>query len=273
MKKNIDKMKSRMYDALESGDVDVVREVLEAGLDPNADVYGNRPLWLAAYNNHLECARLLLEAGSDPNIGESGSFSQPPLFGAVRQGYTEMVRLLLDHDAATHMRRNGYMEMESALADPGNGEIVRMLVAKGCSPDDIEIFTGKTPLQSAYKADVVEALLEAGADRNGCYPIHLAAERGQAAEIVGLIALGFDPSAKNEKGYTPLHLAANMEEADTCSILIDAGADLRARDAKGREPSGVAQGAAKAVLHAAEEREWLAAEAVAPQVSAGRRRI
>jgi len=273
MAKDISKMKSRLYDALESGNANEVRELLEAGLDPNAEVYGTSPLWLAAQNDRLECARLLLEAGADPNLVDSNPYSQPPLFVSAEQGHSEMVRLFLDHDARTYRPCKNQTVLESALANAGSGEIVRMLVEKGCAPDEPGPF-GATPLQSAWKADVVEALIEAGADRTGCHPIHLAAERGQCDDIVGLIAIGFDPSAKNGEGDTPLHRAASFENPEACLVLIDAGADIHARDAKGREPSGVAKGDAKAVLLAAEEREWMAAETVAtPQQGPARRRI
>jgi ankyrin repeat protein len=53
------------------------------------------PLWAAASNDHLEAARLLLDGGADPSYAGSNGRHDTPLMQAARQGYLEMLRLLL----------------------------------------------------------------------------------------------------------------------------------------------------------------------------------
>jgi ankyrin repeat protein len=50
------------------------------------------PLFIAAYNGHLEMARALLEAGADVNKANSNDCT--PLYAAAKEGHLEMVRLL-----------------------------------------------------------------------------------------------------------------------------------------------------------------------------------
>ena len=64
--------------AAKGGHLEVVRLLLEAGADKNADrPDGVTALMLAAYNEHLEVVRLLLDAGADK------SFDWPLSSGAV----------------------------------------------------------------------------------------------------------------------------------------------------------------------------------------------
>ena len=57
----------------------------------------------------------------------------------------------------------------------------------------------------------------------------MAAERGDAAAVRGLIAGGGDANAR-DNGHTPLAFAARGGDAATVDALLDAGADPNARD-------------------------------------------
>lgn len=141
--------------------------LLAAGADPNASI-GNRwpphsreapgehrlgALYGAVAQHDLELVTRLLDAGADPNDGES-------LYHAVAS--PACVRLLLERGA----RPAGTNALAHAI-DQGNLASVRALLAHGADPNEIT-GQGHPPLIDALRArasaDVVQALLDAGAD-------------------------------------------------------------------------------------------------------------
>jgi ankyrin repeat protein len=92
--------------AAEAGASETLTGLLDAGGDANAGVLamdGNgkkettRALYFAAYNGHLEAARVLLGRGADPNLGNTSDVT--PLMTAACKGQATIVELLLEHGA------------------------------------------------------------------------------------------------------------------------------------------------------------------------------
>ncbi len=80
------------------GYLEIVRVLLEAGVDPNDWVYDD-PLSVACGEGHLEIVQLLLGAGADPNISENA------LPRASRRGHAEIVQMLLAAGANPNVQR------------------------------------------------------------------------------------------------------------------------------------------------------------------------
>ena len=83
-------------------------------------VSGDWPILVYAANGgHVEIVRLLLDRGVDPNgAGESGI---TPLVGAALKGAAPVVRLLLDAGADPHARSSWMLrpgKTKSALTSP-----------------------------------------------------------------------------------------------------------------------------------------------------------
>lgn len=57
----------------------------------------------------------------------------------------------------------------------------------------------------------------------------LAAEKGNAAEVSGLLGTGANPAAADEFQWTALHLAAKAGHDETVRILLSKGVDIDAR--------------------------------------------
>jgi ankyrin repeat protein len=114
-----------LFWAAREGHTEVVRLLLEAGVEPQSDGF---PLFWAAREGHTEVVRLLLEAGVEP---QSNGF---PLFWAAREGHTEVVRLLLQAGADPCDPRNAYLSLSWAARN-GHSEVVHMLLEKGAHPN------------------------------------------------------------------------------------------------------------------------------------------
>ncbi|XP_012255639.2 ankyrin repeat domain-containing protein 11 isoform X1 [Athalia rosae] len=65
-------------------------------------------------------------------------------------------------------------------------------------------------------------------NERGETPLHVAAIRGDEAQVRRLISRGADPNAKDFAGWTPLHEACNHGWLGTARILIEAGAFVNA---------------------------------------------
>jgi len=90
---------------------------------------------------------------------------------------------------------------------------------------------------SSHQADVVKALLDAGAPVNealddGSTPLHWATRFGGDACVPLLLARGADVKARDDEGNTPLFSAS----AVAAPLLIAAGADPLARNRRGEVP-------------------------------------
>ena len=66
--------------------------------------------------------------------------------------------------------------------------------------------------------------------KNGCTPLHYAANNNSKETAEILISNGADINAKDEDEATPLHYAANNNSKETAEILISNGADINAKD-------------------------------------------
>jgi protein DGCR14 len=186
--------------AAELGRAGAVAALLEAGAPPDlTDESGGTPLMAAAWDGHLEVARLLLDAGADPDIlledhchgGDPEVVGRSALFFALAKGHRELIDLLEPATRAevrdlAYRELPAYLEWSERNPPPhvptvdlyrtvswGRPDLLRQAIAAGgdvnhrmpreaCSP-----LRGGTPLSWAAamgRMDLVGPLLAAGAD-------------------------------------------------------------------------------------------------------------
>lgn len=91
----------RLHIAVENGDLDRVRELIEYGDNVNAfdDILARTPLHYAAIGEHFAIATYLLEAGADVNAHKKDVIGETPLGEIAANCSVEMAQLLVDAGA------------------------------------------------------------------------------------------------------------------------------------------------------------------------------
>jgi hypothetical protein len=121
------------------------------------------------------------------------------------------------------------------------------------------LWAGDTALHlaaAAYRADLVRALVSAGAEirarnRLGDEPLHAAVvgqpgaptwnPAAQVETIAALLAAGADPNALNKTGVAPLHRAVRTRCAAAVEALLAGGADPMLRNKNGSTAADLAR--------------------------------
>ena len=153
--------------AIDQGDTDGVRKLVQSGADPNAAADGSPILSEAIWRGEAEILEVLLEAGADPNAPlDYGSH----LYNAIwledtdREVRLRMVAALVDAGTNVNWTDNaGYPEILLGAVRIEDPEVVRILIEAGADPhtepDMVPL------LSSASNEEIALMLVEAGAPR------------------------------------------------------------------------------------------------------------
>jgi ankyrin repeat protein len=187
-----------------SGDADMVAAVLDAGADVNqATEYGHTALGYAAYAGHEAVVRLLLDHGATVD----GGGVYPAQLDAAEGGHEAIFRLLQEHSTLT--------KGDEFWEDVADAEkTLRKAIAQ-------KKRESKRPKPSADKATV--ALLEA-------------ALLGKVPKVVRHLREGADVNGIDQDGATALHAAAIFGKTELARVLLEHGANVNARDYNRRTP-------------------------------------
>ena len=174
-----------------------------------------------ANTGDVELVRLLLQASADANADLPGG--ERPLHVAARTGDPEVLQALIDAGAPVEPKqRQGQTPLIWAVAE-GHAAAVELLIAKGANANQTTP-AGFTPLHYAARNGrlaVTKVLLEAGVDleraieaprgdgggrppRKGSSALMLAVENGHFMLAEELLKAGADPNDQRS-GYAPLH--------------------------------------------------------------------
>ena len=119
-----------LYEAANSGDLEGVKEMLEAGANENAVIDGDgSPLIGAARSGKMQILQLLLDSGADPNLPVEGDGS--PLIEAAKGGRLDFVTLLVQRGANVNQAVDGDENPLMNAAQGGHLEVVKYLVQQG----------------------------------------------------------------------------------------------------------------------------------------------
>jgi len=208
------------------------------------------PLNVASRLGYSEVARVLLEHDADPETRDNRTYS--PLERASENRHVEVLRVLLKHCAdVKYSGKNGPLTALHLALWYGEAAIPRVLLKSGADPS-VKDKDDETPLHRASNDAVARVLLEYGADpdaqdSSNRTPLHgvMNLRSGEAAWV--LLENGVDANAQDAKNQTPLHVASEKGYLHGVRLLLHHGADIYAWDDKGRTPFQVASASASAL--------------------------
>lgn len=194
--------KKKFFAAVESGDTDTVKQMLESGaVDVNLPgKRGETALYKAIVKAQEEVVDLLLESGADVNLGNkdgasplmrAASRNDGPLVerlialgadvnaqddigsttllkvSAMNKPQTEVVRILIEHGADPNIRMNHGWSPLMFAAGNGHREIAAMLLAAGADTEIVSENDNTTAIMWASKAGHIEIVQQIKAHKNG----------------------------------------------------------------------------------------------------------
>lgn len=145
--------KAILFDAAEHGMAEVVEAGLRSGIDPNGEIWqepepeeprpdhynvkvmysgrDTRPLYCASRWGWTDVVKVLLDHGADVNL--VGGYYGTALQAASLSGRLDIVRLLLRHGACVNQAVGSYGTALSAAAFNGQDQVVRLLLGAGAN--------------------------------------------------------------------------------------------------------------------------------------------
>lgn len=227
-----------LFAASESGNLDCVKLIVEAGFPADFEMNGTNALSEAGSVEVVEYLRL------------KGVSSKQDYFGfdrldrAIDDNDLSMIRYLAEKLDQERIQ-------EKLIVASGlymNPEAVRILLEMGAKANEVSESYG-SPLHSAcwqgdgnngrpteVVAETINVLIDAGADpnllANGSRPLHEAVfgDWGSPTAVRVLLSRGAQVNLTDEHGRTPLMLAAEHREAKCVRLLLDSGADRNLKD-------------------------------------------
>ncbi len=211
----------------------IAEAILAAGayVDARGGAQQVTPLFLAAMKNHPRTAKVLLDHRANPGAGGRASLGEglvtaQPLHVAALAGGTRLVQELLAHGADVNARSGDGGTAADCAAQSGHFAATHVLAAYR-RYGAVKARPMGELLAAIDEADsaAVEAALAATPAivntklGNDVTPLHVAADRGDAAVCRVLLAHGADPTAHEQAGGTPAVRASNAGHPELSAEL------------------------------------------------------
>jgi ankyrin repeat protein len=174
------------------------------------------------------------------DLSEDGS-NITPLMIAAAEGDLPLVTALLSHGALYSSRAaDGSFPLSVAVYN-GHADVVSALLDAGEKPDtdlsDDDSYTTPLIIAASYgNLPLVTTLLSHGAlpssrDKDGSFPLYVAAYNFRADVVSALLDAGADPNTGSQKG-TALQAAVVQTALPVVKLLIAKGADVNQKSPK-----------------------------------------
>ncbi len=233
---------SDMLHAIEEGDVETIKMLLDNGMDINTPLYkGRTPLIEAAHLQQTDVLTYLANRGAEVNIIAEDGYTA--MLEAAEHGPLAHVKLLAQQNADINQTLNGDFSPLMFAIDHGHEDIALYLINQ--EADITGTFQRGRPLlvQSAHHqaSRIVKALVEAGADVNEqgldeYTAVMEAAEHGPLSTVEFLVEHGAKLELEMANGYNALSLAVDHDQPEIAEYLIGNGMKVSKLSSNGRPP-------------------------------------
>lgn len=152
-----------MVAAVKGGDIETVKEGLQAGFNPNyQDRQGNSLLIHAAANSNADIVTVLLKRGADP-MYQNKAGDDALNYGAIK-GNVSIVKQMVAAGVPVN-RKQGWQPLSYAVYGK-NLEVFNYLLDQGADPNGNNPSTASALMIAAQQGqeEMVDRLLQAGAD-------------------------------------------------------------------------------------------------------------
>jgi len=215
----------QLYDAVQEGQLDIVKQIIEGGADINAEgKAGHPPLNHAAACGHKTIAEYLISKGADIEGKDSDGYTS--LHTAAFWASEEVAEILLAKGADVNAQNKSIITpLHSAAGawDPRDKGMIFMAVSIWFDEE-----------KKKATLEISKMLISKGADVNardvaGYTPLHWAAQRNRIGLAELLISRGADINLKSKrflfmKGKTPIEYLTNEEHKEMIEFLKKYGA-------------------------------------------------
>lgn len=203
------------------------------------------PLKNAAATGQLEIVRFLLERGADPNLPEEGIAPRGhALYSAVANGHHAIARLLLEHGAVPNAPVESSADTLSRALSREDREMVELLCSYGAARS-VDLLAHYNDLQTAAAvfaanpqlADDPDALGSAASEAFVRLVLRYQPDLPKRTTVIkppGIARLlfrhGMEAGRPDWLGVTPLHELARQGNLELAALYLEHGASLNARD-------------------------------------------
>ncbi|CAI4225956.1 unnamed protein product [Auanema sp. JU1783] len=218
----------RAVSACQTGTLDSLEELLQAGLDVNEkDPDDCSLLHWAAINNRVPICQRLLKEGADPNV-IGGVLKSTPLHWAVRVGSLGACAVLVKSGAVCNIRdTQGYTPIHLAVQGQHINVVAYLLEKFDCA--SLTDNSGTTPVMWAafrcFSIFPIRLILRKNVDVNikedlqGNTALHLAAQERNYVAVSELLKAGADVTVRNKQQETALDIARTNRNHKIIGLL------------------------------------------------------
>ena len=243
--------------AIKNGDIILIEQIIESGLDVNfLDEDGYTPLHRAIIYNKIESVSALIETVDVNKLGKSFSFQLyefdaiSPLHLASALGYTDIAIELIKNGANINELDSKYgMHVIHIASINGNIELIEELINIDKNIINYTYGNSITPVYLTIEyeqSEALEFLIRYGADVNKLYNnnfsyLHKVAEsKTDNVDLLDILFIKYRASLIDTKertsGNTPLHIAVLSSNINLTENLLNRGADINAFNNKKYTP-------------------------------------
>jgi uncharacterized protein len=148
----------KLLKSAEMGNLSEVEKALNSGanLEARESRFGNTALHLAAFEGKIEVVRYLLDKGIDPNIQANDGITA--LIATCRKGHLDIAKLLVSRGADLNLADEAGITPLMAAAYSDNYDLVRFLLISKAKAK-LQNLKGKTALDKA-RSDKIKSLIQ-----------------------------------------------------------------------------------------------------------------